>query len=67
MERVKSIDWGKTHERITINEFEKASDSIVTKTSNWLHKSGFLKVNPNGLFLMKTLHIALVKLFKKCS
>ncbi|CAI6359848.1 unnamed protein product [Macrosiphum euphorbiae] len=46
---VKSIEWGKTHESIAIEEFEKANNSIVTKTGIWLHESGFLGASPDGL------------------
>lgn len=49
MDGVKSIEWGKTHESIAIEEFEKANNSIVTKTGIWLHESGFLGASPDGL------------------
>jgi len=46
---VKSIEWGKTHKHIAIEEFEKANNCIVTKTGIWLHGSGFLGASPDGL------------------
>jgi len=49
VEGVKSIEWGKTHESIAIEEFEKANNCIVTKTGIWLHESGFLGASPDGL------------------
>lgn len=59
VEGVKSIEWGKTHEHIAIEEFEKANNCIVTKTGIWLHESGFLGAVQMVCFLMTTPHIAL--------
>ncbi|XP_060865506.1 uncharacterized protein LOC132941457 [Metopolophium dirhodum] len=48
---VKSIEWGRTHEVIAIQEFEKVYKCNVIKTGIWLHESGFLGASPDGLLL----------------
>jgi len=51
VEGVKSIEWGKTHEIIAIQEFEKVYKCNVIKTGIWLHESGFLGASPDALLL----------------
>ncbi|KAL5245944.1 hypothetical protein ACI65C_013352 [Semiaphis heraclei] len=51
VEGVKSIEWGKTHEIIAIQEFEKMYSCHVIKTGILLHESGFLGASPDGLLL----------------
>ncbi|XP_043199633.1 uncharacterized protein LOC122369180 [Amphibalanus amphitrite] len=47
--RVAAIQWGVTHEKDTIELFEKHFDVKVDQSGIWLHESGVLGASPDGM------------------
>ncbi|XP_031338081.1 uncharacterized protein LOC116166960 [Photinus pyralis] len=48
LDGVKAIQWGKQHEKIAIQQFEKATDLTVLSSGIWLSTSGILGASPDG-------------------
>lgn len=49
LERVKSVNWGKTNEETAKERFSEIHNLPVTSTGLWLDNSGFLGASPDGL------------------
>ncbi|KXZ75611.1 hypothetical protein TcasGA2_TC031081 [Tribolium castaneum] len=49
LDRVAAVQWGKTHEKTALREFEEATNLKVQETGFWLEESGFLGASPDGL------------------
>ena len=49
LDGVKSLLWGRTHEKTAIREYSRHSGETVVQTGIWLHESGILGASPDGL------------------
>ena len=46
---VKTIQWGRNHERKAVETYSAMSGNIVIPTGIWLHESGCFGASPDGL------------------
>lgn len=64
LDAVKSIQWGKQHEKTAAQAFENASGLKMTETGIWLDSFGMLEASPDGLVQLEDGSTATVEI--KC-